>query len=262
MADHLFMLLAGLLAGGLGGFLGVGGGIVLMPMLRFGLGMSTAYAAGITILAVFFTTLGGGFKHYRLGHVPLRSLIPVILSGALSTGVFSLLFLYFARKERWLDLGIGMVFLLLSLRMILDVIRSRGAGKTVDSASGDLVDSCSRKVVLGSLAGILPGLFGIGTGAVLVPGFAYLLKAPIKTAVGSALVCFAANAFISAVMKFAQGYIDYFVAIPLCIGTLVGSQVGAVINHRSPSVLIQVLFSLVFSWVSFRFILSALGVVS
>lgn len=132
----------------------------------------------------------------------------------------------------------------------------------IEEASGDLVDSCSRKVVLGSLAGILPGLFGIGTGAVLVPGFAYLLKAPIKTAVGSALVCFAANAFISAAMKSAQGYIDYSVAIPLCIGTLVGSQIGAVINHRSPSVLIQVLFSLVFSWVSLRFILSALGVVN
>jgi uncharacterized membrane protein YfcA len=257
MVDDLFKLLAGLLAGGLGGFLGVGGGIVLMPMLRFGLGMSPAHACGTCVLAVFFTTLGGGFKHYRLGHVPVRLLLPVIISGTLSTAFFSLLFLYFARRDRWLDLGIGMVFLLLSLRMIIDGVRNPEAGKAADSASGAVVDSRSRKVALGSLAGILPGLFGIGTGAILVPGFAYLLKSPIKTAIGSALVCFAANAFISAAMKSAQGYVDYSVAIPVCLGTLVGSQIGAVVNHRAPSVLLRVLFGVVFSGVSLSFIFSA-----
>ena len=96
---QIFTLLpGGLLAGALGGLLGIGGGIVLMPVLRFGVGLSPALAAGTCILAVFFTTLGGSYRHYRLGHVELRSIIPIILSGPQACGLFSLLFSYLAQR--------------------------------------------------------------------------------------------------------------------------------------------------------------------
>ena len=123
MADDLIMLLiTGLAAGLLGGLLGIGGGVLLMPVLRFVLGLPPAEAAGTCVLAVFFTTLGGGIKHYRLGHVPMRALWPVILAGVFSTLVFSVLFLCFARHGHWLDFGIGCVFVLIALRMILDAV--------------------------------------------------------------------------------------------------------------------------------------------
>ena len=257
MVDQALLLSVGLLAGMVGGLLGIGGGIVLMPVLRFVIGLSPAFAAGTCVLAVFFTTLGGGFKHYRLGHVPIRSLIPVIVSGAISTILFSMLFLYFARKEQWLDFGIGIVFMLVSMRMILDGIRSRKAQNIYKEPAVGLQNSFSRKVILGGLAGILPGLLGIGTGAILVPGFTYLLNAAIKVAIGSSLVCFAVNALFSALLKSAQGYVDFAVAIPICLGTLVGSQIGAILNRRTPSAALRILFGLVFTYVSFRFILSA-----
>ena len=257
MIDQALLLFTGLIAGIVGGLLGIGGGIVLMPVLRFVIGLSPAYAAGTCVLAVFFTTLGGGFKHYRLGHVPIRSLYPVIVSGAISTILFSMLFLYFAHKERWLDLGIGIVFLLLSARMILDGIRNNRTRITNKEPAGDLQNSYPRKVILGGLAGILPGLFGIGTGAILVPGFTYMLNTTIKVAIGSSLVCFAVNALFSALLKSAQGYIDFTIAVPVCLGTLAGSQIGAILNYRTPSAALRILFGLVFIGVSFRFILSA-----
>ena len=58
MSDVLLLLAGGLLAGVLGGLLGLGGGIILMPLLRFGAGLSPAYAAGTCVIAVFFTTRG------------------------------------------------------------------------------------------------------------------------------------------------------------------------------------------------------------
>ena len=257
MTNQALLLIAGLIAGMGGGLLGIGGGIVLMPVLRFVIGLSPAYAVGTCILAVFFTTLGGGFKHYRLGHVPIRSLIPVIASGALSTIIFSVIFLYFARDGGWLDLGIGIVFILVSIRMIWDGIRSRKVRTIKEGLANDLQNSYARKVILGGLAGILPGLFGIGTGAILVPGFIYLLKTATKVAIGSSLVCFSVNALFSALLKSAQGYVDFTVAIPVCIGTLAGSQIGAIINHRTPSAALRIIFGLVFTGVSIRFILSA-----
>lgn len=255
--DLIILLITGLAAGLLGGLLGIGGGIVLMPVLRFVLGLPPAEAAGTCVVAVFFTTLGGGIKHYRLGHVPRTGLVPVILAGALSTLAFSALFLALARRGRWLDLGIGCVFALVALRMIWDAaVRRTREGDSAGAAA--VRGSPARKVGLGVLAGMLPGLFGIGTGAILVPGFSYLLEAPIKVAIGSSLVCFCANALISAVIKYAQGYVDLTLALPVCLACLAGAQLGAVINDRAPSRLLKLLFGFVFAWVSFRFVASGL----
>jgi uncharacterized membrane protein YfcA len=69
ISEILMLFGGGLLAGTLGGLLGIGGGIVLMPMLRFLVGLSPAHAAGTCILAVFFTTLGGSYRHYKQGNV-------------------------------------------------------------------------------------------------------------------------------------------------------------------------------------------------
>ncbi len=258
-ADTWMVLLAvGLSAGLLGGLLGIGGGVILMPVLRFFVGLSPAEAAGTTVAAVFCTTLGGGIKHYRMGHVPVRRLLPVILSGAASTVIFSVLFLQLARRGQWLDLGIGCVFSLLSLRIIWDVFTKRDQDN--DPTPATMGGTASGKVALGVIAGILPGLFGIGTGAVLVPAFRYLFKSPVKVAIGSALVCFCANALISAAFKYAQGYVDISTALPVCLGCLAGSQLGAAVNHRAPSRLLMLLFGLVFVWVSIQFIHSGLKV--
>ncbi len=258
--DILVLLITGLAAGLLGGLLGIGGGVVLMPVLRFVVGLGPAQAAGTCVLAVFFTTLGGSIKHYRLGHVPRQGLMPVIVAGALSTLAFSMLFLVLAPRGRWLDVGIGGVFALVALRTIWDAaVRRRGDADSGGNGGPAISGSAARKAGLGVVAGMLPGLFGIGTGAILVPGFSYLLHAPIKVAIGSALACFCANALISAVMKYLQGYVELLVALPVCLGCLAGSQLGAVINDRMPSRTLKLMFGLVFAWVSFRFIASGLG---
>ncbi|MCK4342583.1 MAG: TSUP family transporter, partial [Phycisphaerae bacterium] len=67
MIEALEILVCGLAAGALGGLLGIGGGIVLIPFLRFYVGLSPVYAAGTCVLAVFCTTLSGSYRHHKLG---------------------------------------------------------------------------------------------------------------------------------------------------------------------------------------------------
>jgi uncharacterized membrane protein YfcA len=259
ITDLLLLLAGGLLAGTLGGLLGIGGGIVLMPLLRFAVGLSPAHAAGTCILAVFFTTLGGSYRHYRLGHVNIRSILPIIVAGALAATVFSVAFNYLTTRERWLDLAMGLVFSLVSIRMILEGIpglfRKAANGRTDSEIRGAL----SGKIAIGASAGVLPGLLGIGTGGVLVPAFSFILGAPMKTAVASSLTCFSFNAAVSSAFKWAQGFADLSVALPICLGTLVGANFGAMINRRAPSNTVKLLFGLVFSYVSLKFILSFSG---
>lgn len=254
----------GVLAGALGGLLGIGGGVVLMPLLRFVVGLPPALAAGTCVLAVFFTTAGGSYRHWRLGHVRLRELWPIIIAGALTTALCSWAFQWLATRQQWLDLGMAVVFSLLALRLVRDGMaelrrRSDGGSESSDVDRG-LAGRWSHKVAIGSAAGVLPGLLGIGTGAVLVPAFTLLLGASIKVAMGSSLACFACNALISASFKAAQGFVEWNVAIPVCVGTLVGSNLGALLNKRVAPSLVRVLFGLFFCYVAFRFVLSYITV--
>jgi len=251
------MLFAGgMLAGALGGLLGIGGGIVLMPILRFMVGLSPAHAAGTCILAVFFTTLGGSYRHYRIGHVNFRSLAIIMIAGALATVIFSIVFVYLSTRERWLDLGIGLVFSLISIRMIVEGIRGLTRKAEKREAGNDIKGSLLQKISIGSMAGALPGLLGIGTGVILVPAFTYILNAPIKVAMAASLTCFSVNALISSVFKYWQGFIDLNVALPICLGTLLGANLGAKLNKSFPSSTLRITFGLLFSYVSLKFILS------
>lgn len=251
----LLLFSSGIAAGMLGGLLGIGGGILMMPVLRFVMGLEPAHAAGTCIVAVFFTTLSGSLKHFRLGHIDFRSILPILISGLLSTLVFSFLFFYVSKKGIWLDAAIGFVFLLIALRMIWEGISEHFKKRIVTASSPGIQGSIMAKATIGGVAGILPGLLGIGTGAVLVPAFVFALKAPIKIAVGSSLACFSLNAFVSSLLKLFQGFVQINMLVPLCVGTLIGARIGAAVNGKLNAPVLKVLFGLVFICVDYKYLM-------
>ncbi len=252
MLESVVLLVSAIVAGIFGGLLGIGGGVIIMPVLRFLFGISTPFAAGTTALAVFFTTLSGGYKHIKLGHVDIKSLAPIMIAGGVSTALFSYLFIFLAQKPVWLELGIGCVFLFISLRMICEGLfqskEQQGSGDNSVKGMG------IARISVGIMSGMLPGLFGIGTGAVLVPAFNYCLNSPIKVAIGSSLVCFAVNAFISSAFKFFQGFVLLDKAVVLCVGTAVGAYLGARLNRGFPPALLKLLFGLTFLYIALKYI--------
>ena len=246
------------IAGILGGLLGIGGGVVIMPVLRFLFGISTPFAAGTTVLAVFFTSLSGGYKHFKLGHVDIKSLGPIMLAGAISTTLFSFIFLMIARRPLWLEFGVGCVFLFIAVRMLGEGIL--GVKQKQELNNNSISARRVTKLCVGFISGMFPGLFGIGTGAILVPAFNYCLNSPIKVAIGSSLICFAANAFISSIFKFLQGYMLLDKAIILCAGTTIGAYAGARLNKGFPPRLLKLLFGLTFLYVSLKYICLLWGI--
>ena len=122
-----------------------------------------------------------------------------------------------------------------------------------------LPGSVPHKVTVGVAAGVLPGLVGIGTGGILVPAFTVLLAAPIRTAMAASLACFCGNAAVSAGCKLAQGYLDLEVALPICLGTLVGAGLGVALNLRLPSRGLRLIFGLLFLIIAGRFLGAGLG---
>jgi uncharacterized membrane protein YfcA len=260
MGELMILLGAGLFAGSLGGLLGLGGGIILMPLLRFGFGVSPAMAAGTCVLAVFFTTLGGSYRHYRMGHVQFVSIVPVILAGALSVIAASIAFDHLTERGCWIDFGVGIVFSLIAARMLIEGLPGLWKPMAQKDSQGVIEGPLQAKLGVGAAAGVLPGLLGIGTGGILVPAFAFLLKAPIKAAIGASLVCFCLNSLISVLFKLNQGFVDLHLALPVCLGTLCGSYLGAHLNGYLSSNKIKLIFGLVFGCVAAKFIALFWGV--
>lgn len=251
----LLLFSSGIAAGMLGGLLGIGGGILIMPILRFVMGLEPAYAAGTCIVAVFFTTLSGSLKHFKLGHIDFRSILPIIISGLLSTLVFSFLFFYVSKKAIWLDVATGFLFLFIALRMIWEGISEHFSKSMASASSSGIEGSIMAKATIGGVAGILPGLLGIGTGAVLVPAFTFALQAPIKIAIGSSLACFSLNAFVSSLLKLFQGFVQINMLAPLCFGTLIGARIGAAVNGKLNAPVLKLLFGLLFIYVDSKYLM-------
>jgi uncharacterized membrane protein YfcA len=259
VSQAILLLSTGFLAGLLGGLLGIGGGIVLMPALRFVVGLPAPLAAGNCIAGVFFTTLGGSYRHHRLGHLHLRPLWPMLAAGGATTLLCSFAFPKLARHPQWLDLGVGVVFSLISLRILSEGLRRPAAARAAGASGECGADHVLLKGAIGAGGGILPGLLGIGTGVILVPALTYVLRLPIKTAMAFSLAGFCLNACLSATFKLVQGFVQWQVAIPIGLGALLGANLGTVLNRRWPSRLIKLLFGVIFIFVSLKFILAAGG---
>ncbi|RDD53639.1 MAG: sulfite exporter TauE/SafE family protein [Candidatus Korarchaeota archaeon NZ13-K] len=256
MLREIALLLTGLAGGIVGGLLGTGGCVIMLPALAFLFGYRLPVAIGTTITAVIITASSGAVGHIRIGNVDYKTAKVIAISGAVGAAVGSLIFILLAGNTSILSLILGLAFLYVSIRMIYEGSRrSMGAGE-----GKEIPGSGARKGILGFLIGVLTGIVGLGGGYALVPSFIYILGAPVKLAVGTSLASFISMALVSGAFKLAQGYVDLIAALLLGVGTAFGAQIGARLVPKLPAWAIKLLFGLVFLYVSLKFILTPLGI--
>ena len=252
------LLAFGLIAGTIGGLLGIGGCVIMLPALYFIFNYPLPVAIGTTITAVIVTATSGAIAHIRIKNVDWSTAKIIALSGGLGAVIGSIVFMYLASQIRMLNLILGFAFLYVSLRMIYEGFFRRGTPtKTGDKIPGGYIP----KSVLGFSIGVLTGVIGLGGGYALVPSFIYILGSPIKIAVGTSLASFISMAVISGGFKLYQGFVDVIAAVCLGVGTALGAQVGARLVPRTPAWLTKGLFGIVFLYVSLKFVMKALGII-
>ncbi|MGC8933136.1 MAG: sulfite exporter TauE/SafE family protein [Candidatus Methanodesulfokora sp.] len=246
----------GLLAGVLGGLLGTGGCVIMLPALIFLFNYNIPVAIGTVTAAVVVTTTSGAIGHIRMKNVDYKTTKMVAVAGAVGAALGCYIFTILAGNIRAFNLILGLAFIYVSIRMVYEGIR-KFVGTT---AGNEIPGDKTRKGVIGFFVGVLTGVIGPGGGYALVPSFIYLLNAPVKLAVGTSLASFISMAAVSGIVKIAQGYVDVIAALSLGAGTAIGAQIGAKLVPKTPSWAIKLLFGLVFLYVSLKFILSAFGV--
>jgi uncharacterized membrane protein YfcA len=258
------LLVVGLIAGLLGGWIGTGGCSVMLPVLHFWLGFPAQIAVGTTLFAVIFTAISGGYAHFRQKNLDKRAALWLGGAGIIGVIVGSWLFTYLSSESVLLGFIIGIVFLWPSIRMIYEGIkgfRQRHETEKPSNIGHEKIKSHSAYLsTFGTIVGILTGLVGLGGGYALVPGLIYLFGAPVYVTMGTSLAGMMPMAIVGGSIKLAQGFVFLGAALVLATGTIVGAQVGAATIKKFRPHTLKLIFGLYFLYVAIKFIGNYFGI--
>jgi uncharacterized membrane protein YfcA len=227
-------------AGLIGALTGLGGGIILVPLLTLGFGVNFRYAAGASLVSVIATSSGAaasyvrdGFANMRLGMLlevatTLGAVVGAVLAGYVSTRaievIFGVVLLYSAFRATTADADTH------PSGPADPIARRFRLDSTLPSPTGPTAYTVHR-VPLGfglmAIAGVLSGLLGVGSGAVKVLAMDQAMRLPLKVSTTTSNFMIGVTAAASAGVYLRRGYIDPVLAFPVVLGVLAGALTGA-----------------------------------
>ncbi|MDY3799666.1 MAG: sulfite exporter TauE/SafE family protein [Eggerthellaceae bacterium] len=280
MALFLLSICVGFGVGVLSGMLGIGGGMVMLPVFRLGFGMATLQATATSLFAIVPTSLAGSATHLRN-----RTCVPAVgvlagIGGACSSPVG----VYLASASpTWLVMAAAALVIGYSsvtmLKKALAIPKKAGedgcapaVGGRADAArsrpgdcgnapsggdgahAGDLRVSgegpaslglgvLPRACAIGLVAGVASGYIGVGGGFVMIPLFASLLGLGMKKASGTSLIAVSILAIPGVIEQFLLGNVMVSAGVAMAIGSIPGAVVGSALSKRVPERQLRFLFS-------------------
>lgn len=212
----------GVVAGLLGGLLGVGGGIVIVPGLVALLGMDRRTAHGTSLAATLPIAFASFITYISYGNIDWV-LVACLVPGAVVGAAIGAALLDRA-SSRWLTALFTAVVLLAALRLVLtDDVSGRGS-VTVLAGVG--------LVAVGLLGGLLAGLLGIGGGVVLIPAMVVLFSVDPVIAKGTAVAVIVPTALIGTAENSRNTNADLRSAALIGPAGVISAIVGAVLADR------------------------------
>jgi hypothetical protein len=281
MALPVFTLQAfiiSLATGAIGALLGLGGGVIMVPLLVFLLGVPLQVASGASILAVLATSIAAASKYVKEDMTNLRLGLFLELAttiGAL-TGAIAVPFV----SDQALRIVFGVTLVYAAGMMLNQSIKGGRSwvkapndelaerlnlgGSYHDTARNEFIEyGVSRTPTtfgVSYFAGVISGLLGIGGGAVKVPTMNVVGNIPMKAAVATSNFMIGVTAAASALVYIRNQYCDVFIAAPVVLGTLIGASIGARFTNRVRGVALKNVFILMLFIVAIRMILSGVGI--
>jgi len=259
----LALALSGAFAGGLGALVGIGGGVVLVPVLVLGFGVDIRLAVAASLVSVVATSTAGGSVWVGKGVANMRlgmSLEVATTLGGISGGLLAA------------SVAPSLLATLFAVMMVLTaVLMLRGrdehgrapagaapagkvtgheeagalAGSFFDEHAGQVISYRAERLPLGSAiafgAGVVSGLLGVGGGFIKVPAMNLGMRVPLKVAAATSNFMIGVTAVSSLFVYFARGFVHPYLAAPVALGVTGGALLGTRVASRvSPRLLRQV----------------------
>lgn len=230
----LVLSLLGAVTGMLSGLFGIGGGVVLVPMLVMILGFQQRLAAGTSVAAILPAAVVGGIGYAVQGNVDW--LAAVLLAAGIIVGAQIGSFLL-SRVPTGFLRWMFMAFLLGVVISLWFVVPQRDASIEISVLSGMLL------VFTGLVTGVLSGLLGVGGGVVVVPILMFFFGASDLVAKGTSLIMLIPGSLSGTIGNARRRNVDLRAAIVLGVSAAVLSPLGSVIATHIPPFWSNVAFS-------------------
>lgn len=239
-------LLSGLLGGGFGGLLGLGGGIVMIPLMTWLAKMTQHQAHGTSLVAIFFTAVAGSWTYY--GHGGANVKVAFIL--AVTSTVTARLGARFAHKlpERRLRRAFGFFLVFASFMLV-----TRGCLPKTEWVLNQWL-SVTTFLVIGSVSGFVSGMMGVGGGGVMVPLMVVLGNMGQHVAQGTSLLAMIPASLSGALTHYKLGNVKLDIGWGLAAGSLLGAPIGALAANLLPEFYLQLVFASIGIWMGMRYI--------
>jgi hypothetical protein len=268
MESELLLFAGGAGVGLLGALLGLGGGVLIVPLLTLGFGEPLSRAIGTSLVAVVATSAGAAAHNVRTGRADVRLGLTLEIGTVLGAAAGGLLAgLLAERVLAGLFAGLMAYVALSLLRRWLAPADGRAAAEPVDPTARDGTAAPTyrtRRLPLalgGSVgAGVVSALLGVGGGIVKVPLMRLVMGVPMHVAAATSNFMIGVTAAAGAYAYLFRGEIEPMVAAPLALGALSGAAVGVRIAPRVNTRWLTILFVLVAGWVAVEMGLRAAGV--
>jgi len=277
----LLMLGSGVAAGSFGSLLGLGGGVLIVPLLTLGFGLPLREAVGVSLICVIMTSsaAAGVYLERHVANLRLGMTLELFTAtGALIGGSVA-----FLLDERLLALLFAVLLLYVAVTMaragtpepVLDPEEDEAADRSPAplapaaaavpsdlptlleglSGPGYHVRNLGRGVVVATGAGIVSALLGIGGGIIKVPLMNIAMGVPLRVATATSNMMIGITAAASALIYAIHGGLDVYVAGPTAIGVFIGATAGSRLGHRVELRYLRLLFVVVMVYTAIEMLL-------
>ncbi len=266
------LFLGAIVAGFLGSLTGLGGGVVVIPLLTLGFGVDMRYAIGASLVTSIASSSGAAAAYIKEGITNVR--IGMFLEIATTTGAVLGAVIAFWLDKKYIALIFGCVLIFSAIRTVskkevkvdpsvpsdklAEKLRLNGSYPSFGGVINYKVYNVAAGYSLMTLAGILSGLLGIGSGALKVLAMDTAMKIPFKVSTTTSNFMVGVTAAASAVIYLQRGYIDPGLAMPIVVGVLLGAFFGSKLLPKINVKKLRLLFSIVIFFLAISMIYNGL----
>lgn len=233
----LLLASVGLGAGTLGALMGIGGGIIVVPILTAGFGLPFRHAVAVSLVVIIASSSSAAASYVDRKLSDMR--VGVVLelatvSGAMLGSAVAGLAPVGALKA---------LFAAVAVYSALVMWRRRPAGPQVAEGEPYTVRRWGTGLGASAVAGAISGLIGVGGGFIKVPVMTLAMELPFKVAVATSNFMIGVTAAASAYVYYARGDLDVAVTAPVVVGVFAGARLGTTLLGRIPAARLQAAFS-------------------
>jgi uncharacterized membrane protein YfcA len=237
--EYLIFFSIGILTGIITTLLGLGGGVIILPILLYITNIEIKTATAISAVQVFFASSFGTFFNWLQKTINFRYALAFGISSGITYFIGSYLTPYFPGNT------IKIIYLgAVILALILFFIKRKNKNSNPDSTEIKNPDKKDffKIVPIAMTAGFGFGVLGVGGGFFYVPLLIMLFDLPLKIAIGTSLMIVLCNAIPGIIGKLLSVRFDIFIGLAVAAGAIAGSKIGTYLNRKINVKVIRIIF--------------------